>query len=180
METQNDEIDNVPLTKSKGKREQIQPPAPEAIKPMQEKKPRPPKSEKQLESMKRALEVRRANIEKRRYEKKLEASKFLVEHDIKQMESIIKPKQKKIVELSSEDDDSESDTEIVYIKKPRKVKKNKIVVEVSESESESEEEPRHKQFGKSHQNKKSIVKMQDKPKQHQEQSKLSYRKMFTD
>ena len=185
MELQNDDYDNVPLTKSKNKKEELTKIVQEYVeKPEPEKKPRPPKSEKQLESMKKALEVRRGNIEKRKYDKKVAASKFLVEHEARQDEAINKPQpkpKKQIIVHEERDESSDSEPEIVFIKKPKKSKRNKIIVQESDSESESDEEPIQKQFGKSHQNKKSVVKTYEQPKPTpKQQPNISYRNMFTD
>lgn len=187
MDLQTDDNDNVPLTKSKTKKEELVQLVQEynehvSQKQEKEKKPRPPKTEKQLESMKKALEVRRTNIEKRKYDKKLAASKFLIEHEARQDESINKPQpkpKKQIIVHEEREESSDSEPEIVFIKKPKKTKKNKIIVE--ESESESEEEPIPKQFGKSHQNKKSVIKTYDQPKPNvKPHSNISYRNHFTD
>ena len=185
MDFQNEEIDNGPLTKSKSKKEPTPPTPPVAPvaavqePPIKVKKPRPPKTVKQLESLKIAQSVRRANLDKINYEKKLEASKFLMEHEEKlKSNPELKNKKQKIVVQESSEEESESEPEIVYIKKHRKTKKDKIIIE--ESESESEEEPKHyvKPFGKSHQNKKSLVKTYEQPKPIKTQS--NFRTMFTD
>jgi hypothetical protein len=185
MDFQNEEIDNGPLTKSKSKKEPTPPTPPVApVAPIQEptikvKKPRPPKTEKQMEGLKKAQAVRRANLDKINYEKKLEHAKFLKEHEEKlKSNPELKIKKQKIVVQESSEEESESEPEIVYIKKHRKTKKDKIIIE--ESESESEEEPKQyvKPFGKSHQNKKSLVKTYEQPKPIKTQS--NFRTMFTD
>jgi len=175
----------VPLTKSKGKnipKVEPQEPIPEPLeavkppihipplnipieKPVKIKKPRAPKTPAQLEAFKKAMEVRKKNIEQKKIDKKVEASKILLEHS--QQIDKVKPK-KQVVEVESEEE-----PEIVYVK--RKSKKKKIIVE-SESDSEPEIEIRHrKDFGKSHQNKASI-KTITKP----ESVKVSYHNFFTD
>ena len=187
MDFQNEEIDNGPLTRSKIKKEPIPPIPPVApVAPVQEppikvKKPRPPKTEKQLEGLKKAQSVRRANLEKINYEKKLEASKFLMEHEEKlKANPELKIKKQKIVVQESSEEESESEPEIVYIKKHRKTKKDKIIIEESESETEEEPEKYVKPFGKSHRNKKSVVKTYEQPKPSKPQSNTSFRNMFTD
>ena len=147
-------------------------------KPLKVKKPR---SEKQIEQMKLCLGRRKEEIDKKKYEKKLEASKFLLEHDekIKNKEVIKKVNKEPLIESSSEEDTSDSEPETIIIKKKKskkeknkkKKKLTKVIIE-SESESdsdsdsdsyksESEPEPPRRQF-KTQQNKKSKIKISDK------------------
>lgn len=169
---------NVPLTRRKGQKiEEIQPlvaiQTPVTTQPVEittksvnypakTKKPRAPKTPAQLEAFQKAMETRKRNIEQKKLEKKVEASKILLAHEEKQkVEQIIetKPKPrsrskkiiKQIVEESSDDE-----PEIVYVKR-RKSKKKIIVQSESETESEPEVEIKHRQsFGTSHQNKSSV------------------------
>jgi hypothetical protein len=146
-----------PPTPSVSPTQQLPPPTvvTEVTKP---KKPRPPKSAKQLEQFELVRARRAESIEKKKLEKKIEASKILLEHGIeKPVEKVKKPKKIIQVEVS----DSSSGEEIQYVKKVVKKPKAKTVVEkvyVEESESEKEEaKPRmvEKQL-KSQQNKSSI------------------------
>ena len=74
------ENEEVPLTKSKGGR-------PKKEVAPKEKKPR---TEKQVEAMKKAFATRQANIDQKKLEKKIEASKLLLSLD-KPLEKV-KPK----------------------------------------------------------------------------------------
>ena len=167
---------NVPLTRKKGqKTEEISAPQPVSTPqpvavptnsvdyPAKVKKPRAPKTPAQLEAFQKAMATRKKNIEQKKLEKKVEASKILLEHEEKQtVEQIvdIKPKSKtrskkriikQIIEESSDDE-----PEIVYVKR-KKPKKRIIVQSESDTESEPEIEIKHRQsFGTSHQNKSSI------------------------
>jgi hypothetical protein len=68
----------------------------EAQVPLQkEKKEKKPRSQKQLEHFAKMAEKRKENIEKKKLEKKIEASKLLMEHDIKQKH--IKSKKEEVV-----------------------------------------------------------------------------------
>ena len=95
-------------------------------------------SEKQKAILKSAREKRTHNIEKQRLEKKLEASKLLLNIKDEKEEKQIKNKINKmpIIEESSES----SEPEQIIIKKKKKKKPKKIIIEESESESEEEEE----------------------------------------
>jgi hypothetical protein len=64
------DADDVPLTKQKNKGGR-----PKKIVVPKEKKP---KTEKQMENLKKAQETRRVNIEQRKLQKKIEASQFLL------------------------------------------------------------------------------------------------------
>lgn len=197
---------NVPLTRRKGhKLEEISPPLATAIAPIapiapialtppieittksvnypaKPKKPRAPKTPAQLLAFQKAMETRKKNIEQKKLEKKVEASKILLAHEEKQrVEPIIetkpkprsRPKKQIIKEIVEESSDDEP--EIVYVKR-RKSKKKIIVQSESETESEPEIEIKHRQsFGTSHQNKssvKGITKM--------EPIKKSYHNFFAD
>jgi hypothetical protein len=150
------EEDNEPLTRSKKDKKVVevtQPivePMQQEVKPEKVKKPRPPKSEAQLEAFKKALETRKANIEKKKIDKKVEASKILLEHD--KSKEVKKVKQKVILES-----ESESEPEIVIVKRKKKPKRKIVIESETDSETESEEEQKPIQkFGKSHQHKNSV------------------------
>lgn len=150
----------------------------EASVPLQkEKKEKKPRSQKQLDHFKNMAEKRRENIEKKKLEKKIEASKLLLEHDIKSTPT--KPKKEVAVKEETEEVESEpsSEEEIIIKKKtlpchrqvsrgqspqPKaKGKKKKIVIyEEDSSDSDSDDEiPIPKKQFKTQQNKKSIVKV---------------------
>ena len=100
------ENEEVPLTKSKGGR-----PKKEVL-PKQKK----PRTEKQIEAMKKAFETRKANIEQKKLEKKIEASKLLLSLDKPKEE---KPKTDKKVVIKEESEEEESEDEqpqVVIIK----------------------------------------------------------------
>ncbi|NBP15935.1 hypothetical protein EBU95_16350 [bacterium] len=126
-------------------------------------------TEKKKEQLIKAREVKKENMEKRNKLKKLESAKLLLQ------EEISKPKQ----ELISSESPSEVDTEeeIIVVKKkakPKKKPKKKIIIQEDDStDSESDLElveetrPRTKSFGKSHRNKKSVVKVHQHPSHNQ-------------
>jgi hypothetical protein len=167
----NDDIENnVPLEKTKTIKEAKE------VK-VKEKKPR---TEKQKAQFQEVMTKRKENIEKKKLEKKVEASKLLAEKDpdfFKQLapvaESEVKvkktkaPKEPTVINL---DDESESEESVIIVKrKPKsKKKKKKIIVEESESSSSSSDEevaqlPKPKRNFVSQQNKKSIIKIHNKP-----------------
>ncbi len=122
------------------------------------KKPRPPKTPLQMESFKKVLEKRKEILAENKKNKLIDASKVLVENNIK----INQPKIK-------DEKEEEEEEEIVYkvIKKPKQKpkmerSKSKKIIKVYESSSESEtdhdtsdESEDFQQWGRSTQNKKS-------------------------
>jgi hypothetical protein len=158
MEKHLSDSENVPLTKSKGGR----PKNPPKVK---EKKPR---TEKQIEAFNKAQQKIKEIREKKKEEKKIEASKLLLEKGI-ELPVLFKkeltenettpltkkqPKPQPVLNLPPEegqDTGPEEEEEIVYIKKDKKVKpipkkkRKKIIVyqdnsSDSESDSSSDEE----------------------------------------
>ena len=146
----------------------------------EEPKPEPVKkkitrtvTEKKKEQLIKAREVKKENMEKRNKLKKLESAKLLLK------EEISKPKPKPKPDLVSSESASEVDTEeeIIVVKKkakPKKKPKKKIIIQEDDStDSESDLElveetrPRTKSFGKSHRNKKSVVKVHQHPSHNQ-------------
>ncbi len=123
------------------------------------KKPRPPKTPLQMESFKKVLEKRKEILAENKKNKLIDASKVLVENNIK----INQPK------IKDEKEEEEEEEEIVYkvIKKPKQKpkmerSKSKKIIKVYESSSESEtdhdtsdESEDFQQWGRSTQNKKS-------------------------
>lgn len=185
---------DVPLTRQKGKKplnlvESINEPVPEIITVSNPKKEKKPRSEKQIAQFLEVANRRKESLEKKNLEKKIEASKLLLKHDpeyIKKQTPIEqsveqpneqrivenKPKKKepKIIEVDNSSSDSEESVIIIKKKKNKKQKKKKIIIEESESESSSSEEEDVVQMQKpkrnfiTQQNKKSIVKIHEKPK----------------
>lgn len=156
-----------PLTKSKGKpdvkeviqEEQEQPITSPPSQPTKKKITRTV-TEKKKEQLIKAREVRKTNTETRNKMKKLESAKLLLQNEI------VKPSKQQLVSET----ESSSESEIVIVKKPKQKKKprKKIIIQDDESTEESEdEEPepvvKNKQFGKSHRNKKSVIKIHDHP-----------------
>jgi hypothetical protein len=133
--------------------------------PIKDKKPRKPKTEKQLEQFKKMHEARKLKLEEAKVNKKIEASKFLLEHgvDIKKAknEKVIKEPKVEIADDSSSSgsSSSESDQEqIIVVKKKKGKKKSKKVILEEETSSESEPEIIERNF-KHQRNKKSIIKI---------------------
>jgi hypothetical protein len=166
------DIENTPLTK-KGLKIKI--PKQEVVENVEEnleslkvsieskpKKPRPPKTELQMEAFKKVLQKRKDILEENKKNKLINASKVLVENNIK-------------INSIPEKDEEEEEEEVVYkvVKKPKEImlakpklvrSKSKKVIKVYESsDSESDrdtsdgdsEEEFYKQWGRSAQNKKS-------------------------
>jgi hypothetical protein len=124
----------------------------ESVEPVEEKpiivKEKKTRSQKQIDAFKKTQENRKANIEIKKEEKKIEAAKIL----LKEPKTKSKPK----VIVSSSDDSS--DEEVIIVEKRKKIKPKRIIVEESTDEETEEEKPKikEKQF-KSQQNKKSII-----------------------
>ena len=161
----NDEY-NVPLLKQPRQKKSSQ--NIEAVKePVKlDKKPRPPKTEKQMEQFKKVIAARKQKVEENKLKKKIEASKFLLEQGIIKEEKrshlsenhftekeTFSEKQEVKTELkkpakqqapskewdleNQSDSDSSSEEQIVVVKKKKKAKK-KIIVMQSETDSDSE------------------------------------------
>lgn len=117
-------------------------------------KPKKVLSEKQLETLAKGRENRKLKIEESKLNKKIEASKLLLQEEHKNRKKEVKKEVK--VEAESESDEEE----VVIIEKKRKPKKKvkKIIIQESESDEEEEQEivvPEKKM--KSQRNKKTIV-----------------------
>ena len=187
MSDENDLENNVPLEKTKIKKEIVQESTTPIIK---SKKPR---TEKQLKQFQQVMTKRQENIEKKKLEKKLEARKLLAQQDpefFKKLYNqtptpvydendktveVVEPKKSKankktptIIEL---DNDEESDESVIIVKKKAKPKKKKkIIVEQSASEESSSgsdndvvQLPKPKRSFVSQQNRKSVIKIHNKP-----------------
>ena len=152
------------------------------------KKPRKPKTENQLKQFHEScIKKRMDNIEKKNYEKKLEASKFLLEHEQKMKNNTVKSEPKKLKTIpeessdeSSEESSSEEEKVIVQKKKPKKetkkksTKKKKIIkVIVSDSDSDDDSDDSHSSIEQpkkrnmvSQRNKKSLIKVYENSYKH--------------
>ena len=164
MTEQFNEDDNIPLTKPKRVKQifekhivvdpdiEINKEIVKVIKPKRQM------SEKQKENFKLLQEKRMKSIENKKLEKKIEASKLLLQHNITKDNITKVKKEPKYVYESSSDDEPE----IIYVKKNKSTKsKKKIIVEESDTEDEYEEPINKvkKSWGSSQQNKKSVVKV---------------------
>ena len=174
----NDLSDSVPLTKIKGKKtidntidkvdlndKVIKTPI---IMTTKVKKPRKKgeRTEKQISQFKHVQERRKEAVGKIQLQKKIEASKLLLEHGIIKNSDKEEPiKKDKIVKEIS---DSESSQEIIVVKKSSKKKKPKqkiVYISSSDSDSSSDEEVvkvvKPKREFIHQQNKKSVMKIKE-------------------
>ena len=144
-----------------------------------EEKPKKPKkpytvSDKKMMALEMAREKKNANHALRVKQRKLESAKLLLENELIQPKKTVKPagasteasngayrpiKQKIVQESESEDE-----PQVIYIKKPKKKVKKPIIIQQDDSSSSGSEESdplpvKSKSFGKSHKNKKSVVKI---------------------
>ena len=115
-------------------------------------KPKKVMSQKQLETLAKGRESRKLKLEEHKLNKKIEASKLLLQEEHKQ-------KLKKVVKKQPEPIEESEEEEVVIIEKHKKPKKKvkKIIIQESESSDEEEEEviiPEKKM--KSQKNKRSI------------------------
>lgn len=134
-----DDDDNTPLTKPK--RQAKKAVITEGLQKEQVVKPRkkmPPKTEKQMQQFQVAMQKRKESIEKKKLEKKIEASKLLLQHGITPTPTNTPTKPTKVAKKVVAVSEESSDEEIVIqtVKKPKK--KRVIKVEVSDS---SDDEP---------------------------------------
>lgn len=184
--------DDVPLTRTKGQKITKQIINEESMtKPTKEKKPRSEKQIEQFKQaqQKRKEAIDKRNTEKKIEASKILLANNIplpAQQKIKQVptpthdndnEEVLttktKPKkQPKIVELDNTDSESE-DSIIIVKKKSKPKKKKKIIIQQSDSESSGDDEPpvqvaqaKEKQSNRafvSQQNKKSVIKIHDKP-----------------
>jgi hypothetical protein len=157
-----------PLTKPKGlKKDKYNPNEDEEIEQevediketvLKPKKPRKPKTENQIKAFKeKCATQRQSNILKKQEDHLIESAKLLLKREMsKQQPTKEIKKSKKIQEPET---DSETEEEIIHIKKPKKKPKKIIVVHSDNSSSSESEEPEFepmkvKDFGKSHNHKK--------------------------
>jgi hypothetical protein len=147
VESDNDDIEEVPLVKEK---------KPVENSFLQSSTLKKPRSEKQIEAFKKAQEKRKENIKSKSIEKEI----IVLDKKEKQVKSkhedIIKKKQSLIKKPIIEESDSEEE-EVIVIQKKKKPKKKTIIIEESDSDDESVESEKPKRNMKSQQNKKSII-----------------------
>jgi hypothetical protein len=109
------------------------------------KKPRKPKTEKQMESFKLIAAKRQENIIQKKIAKKIEASKYLLEHDELPYKAKLRAKATpKQISIESDDSSSDDSQPKIIIKKIHKKKKKPVIIHVEESSSDeesSDEEP---------------------------------------
>lgn len=130
-----------------------------------EEKPKKPKkpytvSDKKMMALEMAREKKNANHALRVKQRKLESAKLLLENELIQPKKTIKP----VKQIIKEESESEDEPQVIYIKKPKKKVKKPIIIQQDDSTSgESEDSDplpvKIKSFGKSHKNKKSVVKI---------------------
>ena len=128
---------------------------------VKEKKPRKPKTEKQLQQFENARLKRQEKIKESKLNKKIEASKLLLEHGY---QAPLTPVHQEPIDETTEEENSE-DNEIIIIKKKKKPKKKTYIIqESSDDDSDGEEEKVKQIYNKSRQmvsqqNKKSMIKI---------------------
>lgn len=131
-----------------------------------EEKPKKPKkpytvSDKKMMALELAREKKNANHALRVKQRKLESAKLLLENELVQPKKPVKP----VKQIIKEESESEDEPQVIYIKKPKKKVKKPIIIQQDDSSSsggseESDPLPvKLKSFGKSHKNKKSVVKI---------------------
>ena len=120
-------------------------------------KPKKPRTEKQIEALKKAQLKRKENAEKRKLDKEKQMNPSmngfnddnfinqLNKEDIAYLKQMAtgqknKPKQKKQPRVVYQEESSSEEEEVVYVKKPKKKKKAKKKVVVPSSSSEESEE----------------------------------------
>ena len=127
------------------------------------KKPRKPKTPAQLEAFTKMRAKKTIDDNQKALNKKIEITKALLESEMKKQTA--QPKSKKLEPIK---EDSESSDEEIVVKKSKKKKKQIVIVDSSDEDSESEKTIERKEvpkdFGKSHRNKKSNIKVYDAPK----------------
>jgi hypothetical protein len=153
------------------------------IEQINEKKARKPKTEKQLEQFKKMTEARKLKVEENKLKKKLEASKFLLEHgvDIKKNKKIVKEAKIEVVDDSSSSGSSSSSSDeeqIIVVKKKKNKSKSKHKKDIiEEKSSDSEPEIIERNF-KHQRNKKSIIKVHNEPNKPTKTNRLNITKNY--
>ena len=131
------------------------------------KKPRKPKTPGQLEQFEKVRLKRLEDIKQKNVEKKIEASKLLLDNGYVKKEEIIKkdiqPEKIKTPHIDEIAED-ESDNEIIIVKKKPKKKKTFIIEESSDDDDEELAKEAYKQRKfVSQQKKKSVIKIHQPP-----------------
>ena len=121
-------------------------------------KPKKPRTQKQIDALKKAQETRKINIEARKLAKQndnnyieeksninIDTQELIKQHEKElrklALQNTKKPKKKKVVYQEPDDDSSSSEEEIIYIpKSKKKKKKKKVIVHQSSSSSDDDEE----------------------------------------
>lgn len=130
---------------------------------VKEKKPRKPKTEKQLQQFENARLKRQEKIKESKLNKKIEASKLLLEHGYQAPLTPVHHEPKRVDETTEEE--NSEDNEIIIIKKKKKPKKKTYIIQESSDDDSDDEEEKVKQiYNKSRQmvsqqNKKSMIKI---------------------
>lgn len=168
-----------PLTKKSTTKQKLptNPETPQEINQVEdivEEKPKKPKkpytvSDKKMMALEMAREKKNANHALRVKQRKLESAKLLLENELIQPKKTVKP----VKQIIKEESESEDEPQVIYIKKPKKKVKQPIIIQQDDSSSSGSEESdplpvKLKSFGKSHKNKKSVVKIhkqEEKPQQ---------------
>jgi hypothetical protein len=150
-------------------------------KPIKEKKPRPPKTQAQLEQFEKVRLKRAESLKQKSIAKKIEASKLLLEHGIElpakpiTQEEKLPAKKQNIKQVltptyKNVEDESDSDDEppVIIVKKKKKKKQPKTII-IEESDSDEEDAEQHymnkvkeARHFVSQQNKKSLIKVHKK------------------
>jgi hypothetical protein len=142
----------------------LEKPLKESVDKQSIKKPRKPKTPAQLEQFEKIRLKRLDALKQKREEKKLEASKLLLDNGyIKKEDLPSKEMPKQILTPHIDDDktDSESDNDIIIVKKKKKPKKKTIIIEESDDEEPEviyDKVKKSRNFV-SQQNKKSVIKI---------------------
>lgn len=162
----NEEYSSDSDTLTKPKQKKHLPKKDDDIKPTP--KPKKKMTENQLNNLKKGQEIMQKNREMKKLNKKIEASKILLENNIE-----VAPKKKPVkpIEIESEDEkpikkkpvkkiieESDDEEDVIIVKKKKKPKT--IIIEESESDNDSVDTvPEKKRPLKSQENKKSSIKM---------------------
>jgi len=143
----------------------------------EDKRKTKPRTEAQLKHFENMRIKRQENIEKSKLNKKIEASKVLLENDLK----VVPKKEKKSIKKVVEESSDEEEEVIIIEKKKRKPRQKRIIIEESSSEEEEEEVVEEKPKDdikyassrkfKSQQNKKSIIKINNNSTPEENKSK---------
>ena len=143
----------------------------------EDKRKTKPRTEAQLKHFENMRLKRQENIEKSKLNKKIEASKVLLENDLK----VVPKKEKKTIKKVVEESSDEEEEVIIIEKKKRKPRQKRIIIEESSSEEEEEEVVEEKPKDdikyassrkfKSQQNKKSIIKINNNSTPEENKSK---------